>query len=139
MLLCWSQSGQDLLKLQKHAWYWSNVDASRSVWSAASVKNMDCLIENCVCVVVAAWTQSNCWIYGINLTIQCIGCISFCVVSCYSTIKVLKNDRWNLPSPIYIVFGHRSYKANHNQQREIFVSIYPFRRHMKPLKMQIHT
>ena len=43
--------------------------------------------------------------YGKNLAVQCIGCISFCVVSCYSTIKVLKNNCWNFPSPIYIVFG----------------------------------
>ena len=106
MVLCWSQFGQLLLKLQEHAWYWSNVDANRSVRSAASVKNMGCLIHNCVCVVVVAWTQSSCWIYGIDLAVQCIGCVSFCIVSCYSTIKVLKNDCWNVPSPIYIVFGH---------------------------------
>ena len=53
--------------------------------------------QNCVCVVVVAWTQSSGRIYGINLTVQCVGCISFCVVSCYSTIKVLKNDCWNVP------------------------------------------
>ena len=66
MVLCWSQSGQHLLKLQKHAWHWSNVDANRSVPSVASVKNMDCLVQNCVRVVAVAWTQSSCWIYGIN-------------------------------------------------------------------------
>ena len=85
MVLCWSQSVQHLLKLQKHAWYWSNVDANRSFRTSANVKNMDCLVQNCVCIVVVAWTQSSCSIYGINLAAQCVGCISFCVVSCYST------------------------------------------------------
>ena len=56
--------------------------------------------QNCVYVVMVAWTQSSCWIYGENLAVQCVGCISFCVVSCYSTIKALKNDCWNAPSPI---------------------------------------
>ena len=62
--------------------------------------------QNCVSVVVVAWTQSSGRIYGINLTVQCVGCISFCVVSSYSTIKVLKNDCWNVPPPIYIAFDH---------------------------------
>ena len=56
--------------------------------------------QNCVCVVVVAWTQSSCWIFEENLAVQCVGCISFCAVSCYSTIKVLKNDCWNAPSAI---------------------------------------
>ena len=102
MLLFWSQSGQHLLKHQKHERHWSNVDANKIFWSAATVKNIDCLVQSCVCPVVVAWTQSSCWIYGIN----CVGCIFFRVVSCYSTIKVLKNDCWNVPSLIYVVSGH---------------------------------
>ena len=63
--------------------------------------------ELCLCSSGwVAWTQTSCWIYGINLAVQCVGYISFCVVSCYSTIKDLKNDCWNVPSPVYIVFGH---------------------------------
>ena len=73
MVLCLSQSVQHLLKLQKHAWYWWNVDANRSFRSSASVKNMDCLVQNCVCIVVVAWTHSSCSIYGINLAAQCVG------------------------------------------------------------------
>ena len=106
MVLCWRLSGQLFLKLQMHASHWSNVDANRSVQSTASVKNMDCLVQNCASVLVVAWTQSRCWIYGINLAVQCVRCIWFCVVSCYLTIKVLENDCWNVPSPIYIGFGH---------------------------------
>ena len=83
---------------------WSNMDANRSVQSAASVKSMDCLVQNFVCVVVVVWTQSNCWIYGINVAVQCNGCISFRVVSCYLTIKVLEKRCCNLLSPIYIDF-----------------------------------
>ena len=43
-------------------------------------KQMDCLVQNCICVVVVAWTQSSCWIYGINLVVQYVECISFCVM-----------------------------------------------------------
>ena len=68
------------------------MDANRSVRNAANVKNMDFLVQNCVCVVVVARTQSSCWMYGINLAVQCVECISFRVVSCYSTRKVLKNE-----------------------------------------------
>ena len=48
------------------------------------------------------------WLLDIwdKLAVQCVGCISLCVVSCYSTIKVLKNNCWNVPSPIYLVFGY---------------------------------
>ena len=46
--------------------------------------------QNCVCVVVVAWTQSSCWIHGKNLAVQCVECIWFCVVSYYLTIKGLK-------------------------------------------------
>ena len=42
------------------------MDANRSVQSVASVKNMDYLVQNCVRVVAVAWTESGCWIYGIN-------------------------------------------------------------------------
>lgn len=31
---------------------WSNLNANRSVQSAASVKSVDCLVQNFVCVVV---------------------------------------------------------------------------------------
>ena len=60
MVLCLSPSRQHLLKYENHAWHWSNVDVNKSVQSAASVKNMDCLVPNCVCVVVVAWTQDSC-------------------------------------------------------------------------------
>ena len=43
-------------------------------------KQIDCLVQNCVCVVVVAWTQSSCWIYGINLVVQYVERISFCVM-----------------------------------------------------------
>ena len=80
---------------------------------------------------------------GIKLPIKLnylwVGCISFCVVSCYSTIKVRKNDCSNVLSPIYIVFGHCSVNSNHNEQRKLFVSIYSFHRQMKPLKIQTKT
>ena len=89
MVLCWSQSEQ-LLKFQKHAWYWSNVDETKFL-SAASVKKNGLPCTE-LYVVLVAWTQSSFWIYGINLAVQCVRCIYFCVVSCYSTIKIPKND-----------------------------------------------
>ena len=90
--LCYAEANLD-----NTCWSFERMNHTAQIWMQT---------EFCVCVVVVAWAQSSCWIYGINLAVPCVRYISFCVVSCYSTIKGLKNDCWNVPSPIYIAFGH---------------------------------